>query len=98
MMPACKVLDVNENSCTDSSVVYVEEASNGSVCTEGVNDGSELGKVFFEGRALIDSGDRAAGVQKKTGVCQLSSLWTILIGDEFEKILNLHLAMHDVVE
>jgi len=62
MMPACEVLDVNENSCANSSVVYVEEGPNGSIRSEGVNDESELGEILFEGRALIDSGDRATGV------------------------------------
>ena len=31
-------------------------------------------------------------------MCQLSSLGTILVGNEFEQILNLHLAMHDVIK
>ena len=29
---------------------------------------------------------------------ELSSLRPILLGNEFQQILNLHLAMHDVVE
>ena len=98
VVPACKVLDMNENSSANSSVVYVEESSNGSVCSEGVDNSSEVGEILFEGRALVNSRDGTAGVQEEAGVCQLSSLGTILIGKEFEQILNLHLAMHDVVE
>jgi hypothetical protein len=98
MMPAGEVLDVNEDSGPDPSVVYVEEGPNGSICTECINDGSELGEILFEGRALIDSGDRTAGVKEETGMCQLSSFGTILVGNEFEQILNLHLAMHNVIE
>ena len=97
-MPSCEILDVNENSCANFSLIYVEEGPNSSVCSEGINDDSELGEILFEGHALIDSGDRAAGVQKETGMCQLSSFGTILIGNEFEQIFNLHLAMHDVIE
>lgn len=98
VMPACEVFDVNENSSADLSVVYVEEGSNGSVCSEGIDDDSEVREILFEGRALVDSRDGTAGVQEEAGVCQLSSLGTILLGKEFEQILDLHLAMYDVVE
>ena len=98
MMPAREVLDVNENAGTNSGMVYVEESPNGSICSERVDDDSELGEILLEGRALIDSSDRAASVQEETGMCQLSSLGTILVGNEFKQILNLHLAMHDVIE
>ena len=98
VMPACEVLDVNENSSANPGVVYVEEGSNGSICSEGIDNGSEVREILFEGRALVDSRDGTASVQEETSVRQLSSLETILIGKEFEQILDLHLAMHDVFE
>ena|SRR5579862_2044127 len=98
VMPACEILDVNENFSANTGVVYVEEGSNGSVSSKGVGNGSEVREILFKGRALINSHDGTTSIQEKASVCQLSSLGTILIGKEFEQILNLHLAMHDVVE
>ena len=53
---------MNENSDSNSDVIHIEETMNGSVCAEGVNNGSEIGEILFEGHALVDSSDCAAGV------------------------------------
>ena len=86
---------MNEDCHPNSGIVYIEELTNSSICTESVNDRSNMGEMIFEGRTLVDNGDRAAGVQEENTMSQFSSLAPILI-DEFGQIPDLHLSMHDV--